>query len=263
MHVSIHIGTHKTGTTSLQACLRSQASELAASGILVPSAGTLCESSGHHNLAFQLAGDSRYDPTLGGLQELVDELHLADSSGSLRKAVISSEDFCCLVEKPDALRRLESTLQREGHTLTWVVFLRRVDDYSESLYTTLWGCGVRPRFGYLGFVLSILAWGKYRQTQRFGGSVHYFDFVAFARRWRQLSASRLLLRDYDQALARQGVLPCFLTMLGAPEALIATAVSEQPRLNSRMEHVTRRYRRFLRPLLMARFQRGNRRVING
>ena len=197
------------------------------------------------------------------MQELVDELHLADSSGSLRKAVISSEDFCCLVEKPDALRRLESTLQREGHTLTWVVFLRRVDYYSESLYTTLWGCGVRPRFGYLGFVLSILAWGKYRQTQRFGGSVHYFDFVAFARRWRQLSASRLLLRDYDQALAMQGVLPCFLTMLGAPEALIATAVYEQPRLNSRMEHVTRRYRRFLRPLLMARFQRGNRRVING
>ncbi|MEA5390971.1 hypothetical protein VB738_06815 [Cyanobium gracile UHCC 0139] len=263
MQVFIHIGTHKTGTTSLQACLRTWSPELAASGLLVPSAGTLSATSGHHNLAFQLAGDSRYDPALGGLSELVAELRLASNLPHPRRAVISSEDFCCLVEKPDGLHRLESTLRREGHTVTWVMFLRRADDYSESLYTTLWGCGVRPRFGYPGFVLSILAKGKYAQTQRFGGSVHYFDFAAFTRRWRQLSASRLLLRDYDQAVATQGVLTCFLSILGAPEALIATASCDQPRLNSRMEHITRRYRRVLRPLLMARFQRRHRRVING
>jgi hypothetical protein len=73
MHVFIPIGTHKTGTTSLQAWLRSRALELAASGLLVPSAGTLCDSSGHHNPAFQLGGDSRYDPSLGGLDERVEE----------------------------------------------------------------------------------------------------------------------------------------------------------------------------------------------
>lgn len=267
MHVFIHIGTHKTGTTSLQAFLRSYASELAASGLLVPSAGTFCETSGHHNLAFQLAGDTRYDPAIGGLNELVEQLRRAEASplaeASLRpdRAVISSEDFCSLVEKPDGLRRLEATLRREGHAVTWVMFQRRVDDYSESLYTTLWGCGVRPRYGYPGYVLSILAKGKYVQTQRFGGSVYYFDVAAFARRWRHISASRLLIHDYDRAVATEGVLPCFLRILGAPEALIATAACGQPRLNSRLEHVTRRYRRLLRLLLMARFQRSNQRVL--
>lgn len=262
MHVFIHIGTHKTGTTSLQAWLRRCSRELAASGIFVPSAGTLCDSSGHHNLAFQLGGDSRYDPSLEGLNELVKELRHASRSPGLRRAVLSSEDFFCLVEKPDGLRRLEHALRAEGHTLTWVMFLRRVDDYSESLYTTLWGCGVRPRFGYPGFVLSILIRGKYAQTQRFGGSVHYFEFMAFCRRWRQLSASPLLLFDYDQAVADEGVLPCFLRVLGASEGLIVTAGRDQPRLNSRLEHVTRRYRRLLRPLLMARFQRANQHVIH-
>ncbi|MCP9786472.1 hypothetical protein [Cyanobium sp. N5-Cardenillas] len=262
MHVFIHIGTHKTGTTSLQACLRSCASELAAAGILVPSAGTLCETSGHHNLAFQLAGDTRYDSALGGLNELLEELRFADRSLRSRRAVISSEDFFCLVEKPEGLDRLETALRREGHSVTWVMFLRRVDDYSESLYTTLWGCGVRPRFGYPGFVLSILAKGKYSQTQRFGGSVHYFDFAAFARRWRHLSTSRLLLRDYDQAVSTEGVLPCFLRILGAPDDLITKAGREQPRLNSRIEYITRHYRRLLRPLLMARFHRSNLRALH-
>jgi hypothetical protein len=262
MHVFIHIGTHKTGTTSLQSWLRRNSRELAASGLLVPSAGTLCDSSGHHNLAFQLGGDSRYDPSLGGLDELVEELRLASRSPGPRRAVLSSEDFFCLVEKPDGLRRLEQALRADGHRLTWLVFLRRVDDYSESLYTTLWGCGVRPRLGYPGFVLSILARGKYAQTQRFGGSVHYFDYAAFSRRWRQLSASPLLLFDYDQAVADEGVLPCLLRVLGAPDGLIAAAGRDQPRLNRRLEHVTRRYRRLLRPLLMARFQRSNQRVIH-
>jgi hypothetical protein len=195
------------------------------------------------------------------LNELVEELHLADRSLPSGRAVISSEDFCCLVEKPDGLRRLEANLQREGHSVTWVMFLRRVDDYSESLYTTLWGCGVRPRFGYPGFVLSILVRGKYVQTQRFGGSVHYFDFAAFARRWCQLSASRLLLCDYDQAASTVGVLPCFLRIVGAPDSLITTAGCGELRLNTRMEYVTRRYRRLLRPLLIARFQRSNQRLL--
>lgn len=260
MQVFIHIGVHKTGTTSVQAFLRNHASDLAQSGILVPTAGTLARDSGHHNLAFQLTGDTRYDPRLGGLDELLAELR---GSGA-RQAVISSEDLSGLVSRPDGLRRLEAALSREGHSVSWVMFIRRVDDFSESLYTTLWGSGVRPRFGYPGYVLSILASGKYSQNQRFGGSVHYFDFVAFRRRWRSIAGSQLRLFDYDHAVATEGLLPCFLSLIGAPQRLLATAAgSDAPRLNTRMEHITRRYRRWLRPLLMARFHRSNLRLING
>ncbi|MCP9833464.1 MULTISPECIES: hypothetical protein [unclassified Cyanobium] len=259
MNVFIHIGTHKTGTTSIQAFLRSHARELAQSGILVPLVGTLSESSGHHNLAFQLNGDSRYDSRLGRLSELVDELR---HSTALR-AVISSEDFSGLVDRPDRVQHLESTLRRAGHSVTWVMFIRRVDDYSESLYTTMWGSGVRPRFGYPGFVLSILAYGKYSQNQRFGGSVHYCDFTAFVRRWREASESRLLLRDYDQAVSAEGLLPCFLKIIAAPDTLLVAAETDSPRLNGRIERITRRYRRWLRPLLMARFHNSNLSLING
>lgn len=259
MHVFVHIGTHKTGTTSVQAFLRSHASELAQSGIIVPTAGTLSKDSGHHNLAFQLTGDTRYDPILGGLNELLAQLR----HSTARRAVISSEDLSGLVSRPDGLRRLETALGREGHSVSWVMFIRRVDDFSESMYTTLWGSGVRPRFGYPGFVLSILASGKYCQNQRFGGSVHYFDFMAFCRRWRAISGSQLRIFDYDQAIAEMGLLPCFMTIIEAPSALLVAAGSDPPRLNARIERITRRYRRLLRPLLMARFHRSNLSLING
>lgn len=72
------------------------------------------------------------------------------------RAVISSEDFFCLVEKPDGLRRLESTLRRDGHTVTWVMFLRRVDDELESLYCEMKRSGLRARLGYPGFVFRFL-----------------------------------------------------------------------------------------------------------
>ncbi|MEA5443078.1 hypothetical protein [Cyanobium gracile] len=249
MHLFIHIGDHKTGTTSIQAFLRRRAGELAASGIYIPIAGTNSANPGHHNLPFQLIGVKQLNQRDGGLDELLAELRHC----RLPRGVISSEEFSHLVVLPEGLKVLESSLREEGHTLSWLMFLRRVDDYSESLYCEMVRSGIPPRHGYPGMALTFLLRGRYRYK--------FCDYGAFVRQWRSLSASPLHLYDYDLAVSREGLLACFLAAIGAPASLIE-ASNAPPVLNRRHEQITRHFRRVFRPLLMARFHRSNQRALN-
>lgn len=265
MHLFIHIGDHKTGTASIQFFLKRWADELASSGIYVPTAGTLSAdlgNSGHRNLAFQLMGVKQFNQSDGGLGELLAELR----NCRLSNGVISAETFSWLVDAPEGIKRLESLLREEGHTLSWLMFLRRVDDFSESLYCELAGKGLRPRLGYPGMALAFLLRGRFHFKLYDRYLLKFCDYGAFVRQWRSHSASPLHLYDYDQAVSREGLLPCFLAAIGAPTSLIE-ASSSAPVLNHRRDYgnrekITRHFRRVFRPLLMARFHRSNQRVIN-
>ena len=68
----VHVGTHKTGTTSLQSMLAANAKILRAAGVLVPLAGRVERgSAGHHNVAWELLRDQRFDPRHGTLEALL------------------------------------------------------------------------------------------------------------------------------------------------------------------------------------------------
>ena len=248
MHLFLHIGDHKTGSTSIQAFLHRRAADLQAAAIYVPTAGTYSPESGHHHLTFELLDDKRWNPVHGELAELVRELR----SCPLPRAVISCEDLSLLVVRPDRLRQLGATLLAEGHTVRWLMFLRRLDHYLESLDCELRRSGMRARLGYPGFAFRFLLQGR-RYSK-------FFDYAAFARRWRGLSDSPLHLLDDDGAVGAEGLLPRFLQTIGAPASLIG-ANQEGPILNRRREQITRHFRSVLGPLLMACFHRSNWRVL--
>jgi hypothetical protein len=225
-------------------------------------AGTISGDYGHHNLAWQLRGSKQWNQSDGGLDELVAEL----KNCRLPRGVISTEAFSELVADPEGLKRLESTLRNEGHTLSWLMFLRRVDDFSESFYCELTGQGFRPRLGYPGMALTFLLRGRYHFKYHDRHILKFCDYVSFARQWRGLSASPLHLYDYDQAVRMEGLLPCFLAAIGAPATLIEDSNSI-PVLNRRRDFgdrrtIIRHFRRVFRPLLMARFHRSNQRAFN-
>ena len=211
MRVWIHIGTHKTGSTSIQAFLRAHSSSLRAAGILVPQAGTLHGESGHHGIAWGLCGDPRFRPERGTLDDLLAELSASDA----RSAVLSSEDFEYLADVPTALSRLESSLIAAGHGPGYILFSRRPDAYARSLHSELRKHGVEVPFDE--FVEEVLETGKFvaRGTWAF-----YFDLKAFEHAWRRGARAPLTIVDYDAAAADPGVLPAFLRLIGAPEALV-------------------------------------------
>ncbi len=214
MRLYVHIGTHKTGTTSIQSFLRRHSRSLARSGIFVPETGVLDAGSGHHNIAWGLRGDRRFSCTRGTLDELVVEL--AGSSAPV--GVISSEDLEYLVDKPDALARLDTTLLDAGHEPYDIMFARRADTYVMSLYAELIHHGLTT--SYRDFVWEILCTGK---VVTHGDWVFYLDMDAFVRKWRQVAQGALSIHSYDLALTGKGVVPTFLSLIGAPDDLVRSS----------------------------------------
>jgi hypothetical protein len=209
MRLYIHIGTHKTGTTSIQAFLRKQADILGAAGIYVPTAGVLDEQSGHHNIGWGLRGEPRFDPVHGTLQDLIAEL----GQSSADAAVISSEDFEYLVDNPAALLCLEQALAEAGHEPYYILFTRRADTYAVSLYGELrQHHGLTARFR--DFTAEILRNGKFVMHHDW---TFYLDIDAFARNWRRTARGPLHICSYDAAVDGKGLLPTFLSLIGAPD----------------------------------------------
>ena len=115
----MHIGTHKTGTTSLQSMIARNDTYFADQGLFYPTVGRAGD--GHHNLAWELNGDERYDPSFGSFDDLIDELRQAKP----RAVLISSEDFEYLHLRPESLRNFRRRLSRLGYKTHVIVVLRQ------------------------------------------------------------------------------------------------------------------------------------------
>ena len=128
--IFVHIGTHKTGTTSIQSFMRRYARQLSQSGILVPRSGTLSWNGGHHNIAWEIRSDPHLEPHAGGVDDLIVELEAAREN----VAVISSEDFEYLVQYPDRLRQFHARLVGLDTIQSYLVFFRNTVDYMKSSF---------------------------------------------------------------------------------------------------------------------------------
>src|SRR6185437_8931332 len=66
----LHVGLHKTGTTAVQTALAAAAGRLRERHLLYPKAGRPADFDGHHNVAWQLAGDHRFRPAFGTVNDV-------------------------------------------------------------------------------------------------------------------------------------------------------------------------------------------------
>jgi hypothetical protein len=126
--VLLHAGLHKTGTTVLQRFLASAADGLRAQGVLYPAAGQ-GSSDGHHNIAWQLAGDRRFRSSAGALDDVA--LEISSFSGD---AILSSEDFESILGTPRRFLPLLKHPSLKDHRFTIVLWVRDQASYLESLY---------------------------------------------------------------------------------------------------------------------------------
>lgn len=213
----VHAGTHKTGTTSLQAMLAANAKMLRSAGVLVPLAGRIERgSAGHHNVAWELLRDPRFDPRRGTLDALLREIAAADEP----VACISSEDFELLHGDAAALERLRDGLLAIGYDPTIVLYLRPQADYLESLYAELlkaWDVGFEE------FFEAILARGA------FGPSL--FDYERLTDAFAQtFGREHVVVRPY-RATARPEALQREFVELLAPGAVPLRRLVLSQRLN--------------------------------
>lgn len=119
--IYLHIGTHKTGTTTIQKFLSKNRQNLLSKGVLYPSSPA-----SHHDLLQNKGKDKPWGLNFDVWEYLLKEM----KSEKPDKAVISSENFSRLYfEDVNKLRDYIS-----GFNPKIIVYLRRQDDYFTSLY---------------------------------------------------------------------------------------------------------------------------------
>jgi hypothetical protein len=91
----IHIGTHKTGTTSIQWALNRHREALERRGFLYPRAGVPAEHDGHHNIGWELYGGAAFRAEHGSTDDLLEEIRASE-----RDVVLSSELFGVAAHNP-------------------------------------------------------------------------------------------------------------------------------------------------------------------
>jgi hypothetical protein len=131
----LHVGTHKTGTTSLQDMLGRNAALLEREGTLVPKAGRPATDgggafAGHHNLGMELLAHPGFVPADGTLEDFSREL----AATSCRRAVVSAESLSFAHHSPGGLARLRDAVTRAGFEPIVVFYFREQAAYARSIY---------------------------------------------------------------------------------------------------------------------------------
>jgi len=135
-NIYIHIGWHRTGTTSLQLFLAKNKVLLEGEyKIYYPAIGML--EFAHHPIAWSLKGINNslwgvIEGQAGNTEEYIRRIIEGMDNSQCNSAIISSEEFCVLDLHEISL--LYSAIKNNGLNAIIVVYVRRPDEYVESAY---------------------------------------------------------------------------------------------------------------------------------
>jgi hypothetical protein len=199
----VHCGLHKTGTTALQIFLRNNTEKLRSAGILYPYTGCLDRvASGHHNIAWQITRDRRFEKELGDIETLRNEI--GNFSGDI---IISSEDFEGLLDTPSAFAPLAQYAISTHRELVLIIYVRNQISYLESLYLEMLMHGFGEEYEMTArhvidrHIASMKEW------------VFHFDYRRIARRLAYIPNARLMFRNFHN-LHNNSICSDFTSILG-------------------------------------------------
>jgi hypothetical protein len=189
----VHIGVHKTGTTSIQRFLARHRDALRNHGILYPSAGRpASHPDGHHEFPWLLTGTrevSAADPW----QRLAAEV----SASPCRIVLLSSEGFCMLRDPQAA----EFAARVRDYDVRILMYVREPVSYLVSTY----------KMG-ITFAHRTESFGEFVQRE-----LHRCDFRRSYRTWSNaFGAQRVTVRSFEAALGGAGLVADFIAQLGLP-----------------------------------------------
>ncbi|MDD5274980.1 MAG: hypothetical protein PHR16_02735 [Methylovulum sp.] len=170
----LHIGTEKTGTTSIQEFLALNRTQLNASGILYP---TSLGAKNHTKIAayadthpwrltrnpFGVDSDEKHRLFRKDLeQQFQNELE----SNTCPQAIISNEHLHSHISKPEQIQFLKNQLEKHFSSITVLIYFRRQDLMAVSRYSTALIAGFVPDSYF-----------------NFDSNSYYFNFFAIYQNW--------------------------------------------------------------------------------
>ncbi|HUA08791.1 MAG TPA: hypothetical protein VMA98_05900 [Candidatus Acidoferrales bacterium] len=228
----LHVGVHKTGTTSIQTLLAANAPALASVGIHVPYKGrpvTYFKTPyvTQHNVAWGLSEFVQYDAKDGGLEEMAEEIARIDAPA----VVVSSEDFEFLHTKPELIAKLAGTFKRLGRDVRVIIYLRAQHDYALAIYNehSKAGHGINPA----RYLEEISRTGVYEPKGAVGvyTGVNRFAYLPLIRAFADAFGDEaMIVRAYQSGRHPDDILKEFLALIGA-ERLPFASLAKPGELN--------------------------------
>lgn len=193
----IHAGAHKTGTTLIQARLAEIRDSLALAGLHIPDIGMPNRNlAAHHNIAYELNEDQRFQPSEGTLEQLMASLDNAPHE----RILLSSEALLFLARDPARMSRLRKPLVDRGYQITWIFYLRAFHEWLESTYTQFIKTGRSA--------LLFQDWAEQRKD------LPMYDPAGYLHPFFE-TGDRVIVRSY--ALARKNLFQDFMATAGLPD----------------------------------------------
>jgi hypothetical protein len=194
----IHIGLHKTGSTSIQKMLAAEHGRLAAAGFYCASTGRNQSGVAHHFLAEEVNRRPRSGSSL--FEALESEV---EAQGWPPNVVLTSEAFCTRIHHPRVVARLKELSERLGYRPRVMAYVRPQETAIHSVYTQrlkMWT--FKGDFeSFWPRVIDDIAWDY---EQRFGA---LFD-----------SDVEVSILPFSRRVIIEGVCRNFLSALGLPQS---------------------------------------------
>lgn len=233
--ILLHIGSTKTGTSSLQEHFTDHTRTLAKRGVVYPVAGrNLPGQIAHHNLCYEVqpsrVAAGVYKPEVGTWSEALDEIDTSEAS----IGVISSEAF--MNAQPRQVPRVRELL--DGRDVTVVAYVRRQDRWLQSAWNQ------QARFGRCS-----LDFNEFYSSVR---RRHRGEYDVLLAPWAAaFGTNRLAVRNFD-TLPSGGIVPDFFaTFLPAVTVAAESARARNsmagPKQLIAVAHVLEECRRTLGP----------------
>ncbi|HTU70583.1 MAG TPA: hypothetical protein VMF11_09715 [Candidatus Baltobacteraceae bacterium] len=210
----VHIGTHKTGTTSLQVLVEQNRATLQEAGLLITrTARPSFAQTGNHQLGWDLLvhGESRDLPLL--TQEL--------RASPVDAALVTSEDICLIYSRPATIQMLADAIRAAGYAGKVVIYLRPQAPYAESMYVErIKHDYIRPLSGYIDRILQT---GMYVPD---GSPIQIeFRYPRLLEPWvRVFGPENVIIRAYEAGQPNEFIFQDFLRLI----ALAAPGFGRSP-----------------------------------
>jgi hypothetical protein len=188
------VGTHKTGSTSIQSFMHDNCAELARRGLLYPRIGL--ENGAHHRLAWA-TGTGAHEADAALLDDAFSSIEREADRANCSRILVSSEEF----ESTHDLHLLAPL--RDRFDVRIVIYLRKQDHLLESTYNQ----HVR------------------QYDKRFDGSIYqlalkynfhnHFNYRRLVERWEaEFGRDKILVRPYGTAHVQRDVRQDVLSLVG-------------------------------------------------
>lgn len=208
----VHIGMHKTGTTSIQYVLHESARNLRKAGFLYPTTGRHPLAHVQHDLLFLALRGNHGDGNLFKVddvpeaEEIFARLKSEIFEAKVRNTIVSAENLSLL--DSSEVQRFASYF--DDFEIVPILFTRRLSEYVESIHLTR----IRIDTEYARM---------FRDRQSFWRSYLDINLLSWIRAWAKVSSTgKVVLRNYDSQ--ETDSVACFCKAVGIDPQILSKKV---------------------------------------